>query len=538
MTSLSVFVGLDNSSMKRVSSSGHSQISRTQMECLNNLSLSYKKCEWTREVESNVLETLALNLIDDDHILLEALHSLKIKSLSFSGSGRLDSFEREHVKLLSHAQSSLNKLETLILEEDIKRFENNICLLKALRGLPILSLSVRSDRLTGKEASELSHSLLSLKQLETLALEFIHPFRREFPHGMDINSLSLSGRLDIFAPLKALFGLHIRSLSLSLGRLTEQDASELSHSLLSLKQLETLALEFIDTSPFPSETLQFMFIGSLSLSGRLDSFEREHALLSMNQLGTLLMELSIWIYKNNVSLLGALCGLHVRSLSLWLCRLTEQDASELSNTLLSLKQLEVLCLLLTNGSPFLWEALHSLQIKSLSLSGSLNHSKEHVRLVSQSLLSLTQLEKLSIDLRREKFDANIFMCESLCGLHIKSLTLSLSLSLYRLTGQDVSELSHSLSSLEQLEVLSLDISDDSNKPGLWKVLHGLHIKNLSLNCFFGKFTKEQVLSLADALPTLTRLEILTMNCLDSSNPGLLEILRSLNSSGVCVRLNS
>ncbi|KAH3824844.1 hypothetical protein DPMN_126698 [Dreissena polymorpha] len=268
----------------------------------------------------------------------------------------------------------------------------------------------------------------------------------------------------------------------------------------------------------------------------------------MNQLKTLLMELSIGICKNNVCLLEDLCGLHVRSLSLRLCKLTEQDASELSHTLSSLKQLEVLCLQLIDYSPFLWEALHSLHIKSLSLSSSLKFSEEHVRLVSQSLLSLTQLETLSIidfrvepsiiDLRVGPFEPNICLWESLCGLHIKSLSLNLNLKLYRLTGQNVSELSHSLSSLKQLEVLSLKISDNSNNPGLWKVLHDLLIKNLSLNCLFCELTKEHVLSLADALPTLTKLDTLTMKCLDSSNPGLLEILRSLNSIGVCVRLNS
>ncbi|KAH3824830.1 hypothetical protein DPMN_126683 [Dreissena polymorpha] len=557
MTNLSVFVSLDNYTMKRVSSSGHSQISRTQMECLNNLSLSYEECEWTREVESIVLETLALDLIDDNPVLLEALHSLNIKSLSLSG--RLDSLKGEHGKLLSHALSSLNKLETLILEVDIKRFEDNICLLEALRGILISSLSVRLDRLTMKDASELSHSLLSLKQLETLALEFISPFRRGTRYGVHIKSLSLSGRLDSFerehvkllshsllsmnqlgallmelsigisqnnvCMLEALCGLHVKSLSLSLCRLIEKEASELSHSLLSLKQLETLALEFIYTSPFPSETPQGMYIKSLSLSGRLDSFEREHVeLMAMNQLETLLIELSIGICKNNVCLLEALCGLHIRSLSLRLCRLTEQHASELSHSPSSLKQLEILSLQLIYCSPFLWEALHSLHIKSLSLSGSLKFSEKHVRLASQSLLSLTQLETLSIDFRVVPFDPHICLWESLCGLHIKSL----SLSLYRLTGQDVSELSHSLSSLKQL--VSLKISDDSNNPDLWKVLHGVHIKNLSLK--FLLFTEEHVLSLADALHTLTMLATLTMKCNDSSNPGLLETLRSLNTIGV------
>ncbi|KAH3825019.1 hypothetical protein DPMN_126881 [Dreissena polymorpha] len=572
MASLSVFVCLGISTMKRVSSSGHSIIyTRTQTDCLNNLSLCYKKCEWTQEVESIVLETLALNLIDDNPVLLGALHSLNIKSLSLSG--RLDSLKGEHGKLLSHALSSLNKLETLILEVDINRFENNICLLKALRGLPIFSLSVRLDILTGEEASELSHSLLSLRQLETLDLEFI--YISFFLSGY-IKSLSLSGRLDSFerehvklmthsllsmnqletllmdlssgicknnvSLLEALFGLHIRSLSLRLCSLTGQDASELSHSLLSLKQLETLALEFNDISPLPWETLHDVPIEILSLSGMLDNFEREHvklvshSLLSMNQLKILLMELSIGICKNNVCLLEDLCGLQVRSLSLRLCKLTEQDASELSHTLSSLKQLETLCLQLIEHSPFLWEALHSLHIKSLSLSRALKFSEEHVRLVSQSLLSLTQLETLSIDFIVGPLDIRLW--QSLCGLHIKSLSLSLSLSLYRLTGQYVSELSHSLSSLKQLEVLSLNISDDSNNHGLWKVLHGLHVKNLSLNYLFFELTKEHVLSLADALPTLTELGTLTMKCLDSSNPGLLEILRSLNSRGVCVRLNS
>ncbi|KAH3774668.1 hypothetical protein DPMN_176054 [Dreissena polymorpha] len=56
-------------------------------------------------------------------------------------------------------------------------------------------------------------------------------------------------------------------------------------------------------------------------------------------------------------------------------------------------------------SPGLWEALHGLHIKSLILAGVLSGLRvEHTESLSQTLSSLTQLESLSIRVDEDSID--------------------------------------------------------------------------------------------------------------------------------------
>ncbi|KAH3780639.1 hypothetical protein DPMN_158458 [Dreissena polymorpha] len=126
-------------------------------------------------------------------------------------------------------------------------------------------------------------------------------------------------------------------------------------------------------------------------------------------------------------------------------------------------------------SPGLGKVLHGLNIKSLSLSimqGGLNVAREES--LSQSLSSLTQLETLSIKVWYDSPG----LWKALHGLNIKSLSLSLHAELGGLTVAHEESLSQSLSSLTQLETFRIEVNYDS--PGLWKALHGLNVKSLIL----------------------------------------------------------
>ncbi|XP_052226469.1 uncharacterized protein LOC127841588 [Dreissena polymorpha] len=128
-----------------------------------------------------------------------------------------------------------------------------------------------------------------------------------------------------------------------------------------------------------------------------------------------------------------------------------------------------------NDNPYLFKALHGLNVKSLSLSimqGGLNVAREES--LSQSLSSLTQLETLSIKVWYDSPG----LWKALHGLNIKSLSLSLHAELGGLTVAHEESLSQSLSSLTQLETFRIEVNYDS--PGLWKALHGLNVKSLIL----------------------------------------------------------
>ncbi|KAH3797241.1 hypothetical protein DPMN_150818 [Dreissena polymorpha] len=84
------------------------------------------------------------------------------------------------------------------------------------------------------------------------------------------------------------------------------------------------------------------------------------------------------------------------------CRGLNVDAIQsLSQSLLSLTHLETLSIEVDDDSPAFWEALLGLNIKSLSLSGQFGGlNVNHADSMSRSLASLNQLETLSISVRK------------------------------------------------------------------------------------------------------------------------------------------
>ncbi|XP_052225974.1 uncharacterized protein LOC127841292 [Dreissena polymorpha] len=157
-----------------------------------------------------------------------------------------------------------------------------------------------------------------------------------------------------------------------------------------------------------------------------------------------------------------------------------------------------------NANPYLLKALHGLNVKkSLSLSimqGGWN--VDHEESLSQSLSSLTQLETLSIEV---KYDSPS-LWKALHGLNIKSLSLSGMLGGFNV--ENVELQSQALSSLTKLETLSIRVRYDS--PSLWKALHGLNIKSLSLRGYWGGLNVYHDESLSKSLTSLTQLETVTL----------------------------
>ncbi|KAH3721861.1 hypothetical protein DPMN_064809 [Dreissena polymorpha] len=104
--------------------------------------------------------------------------------------------------------------------------------------------------------------------------------------------------------------------------------------------------------------------------------------------------------------------------------------------------------------PGLWEALNGLNIKNLKITF---RTLKHEESFSQFLSSLTQLESLSIGLT----DDSIVLWEALKGLHIRSVTLRgwqyrfRSAEIKRLNIGDTESLLQSLSTFNQLETLTI-----------------------------------------------------------------------------------
>ncbi|KAH3868624.1 uncharacterized protein LOC127867830 [Dreissena polymorpha] len=163
-------------------------------------------------------------------------------------------------------------------------------------------------------------------------------------------------------------------------------------------------------------------------------------------------------------------------------------------------KLNVQCL--WNDSPGLWESILGLNINSLSLSGQFGGwTVNHVEAFSKSLASLTQLETLCISL----YEDSPGLLESLRGLNIKSLSLEF-VGLILNHGESFSQ---SLTSLTQLDTLSISVYEDS--PSLWEAVHGLKIKSLKLSDEFGGLRVSHLESLSQSLSSLTQLEKLTIH---------------------------
>ncbi|KAH3786526.1 uncharacterized protein LOC127843162 [Dreissena polymorpha] len=178
---------------------------------------------------------------------------------------------------------------------------------------------------------------------------------------------------------------------------------------------------------------------------------------------------------------------------------------------------------LESDSPGLWEALHGLNIKSLSLYDEykIGFNLNHKELFSQFLSSLTHLEKLSITM-----DCGIpSLCKALRVMNINDLILRWSDTFQDLTANHLELLSQSLSSLILLTTLSIYVDEDS--PGLWEVLRGLNIKSLNLGDTCRCLKVTHVESLSESLASLTQLETLCIRVY-GDNPDLWKALRGLN----------
>ncbi|XP_052267291.1 uncharacterized protein LOC127869057 isoform X2 [Dreissena polymorpha] len=221
--------------------------------------------------------------------------------------------------------------------------------------------------------------------------------------------------------------------------------------------------------------------------------------------------------SDSLGLWEALHGLNIKSLSL---SLKVKYADSMSKSLLSLTHLDTLNLKVINNGPGLWEALCGLNIKSLNLSfGYSCLSVYYSDSMSQSLSSLTQLDTLSIEL-------NILcLWEALHGLNIKSL--SLSGMFLHLNVKYADSMSQSLASLTQLDTLSIELNGQS--PGLWEALRGLNIKSLNLSVQYGCFTVEHADSIAQSLSSLKQLETLSIYFWTYIDIKLPQSLKHLNS---------
>ncbi|KAH3690493.1 hypothetical protein DPMN_191437 [Dreissena polymorpha] len=197
------------------------------------------------------------------------------------------------------------------------------------------------------------------------------------------------------------------------------------------------------------------------------------SLSSLTQLKTL----SICVAKDSTKLWEALRGLNIKSLILGenIERLTVNHTESLSETLSSLTKLRMLSIRLKEDVPGLCRALRGLNVKSLSLKVEYRGFKvNRVELLSQSLSSLTKLETLSTSVEKDSTG----LWKALRGLNIKRL----SLSGWWLEGLDLNHvelMSQSLRSLTNLEKLSICVSKEG--AGLWGALRGLNIKRLSLS---------------------------------------------------------
>ncbi|XP_052231770.1 uncharacterized protein LOC127845103 isoform X2 [Dreissena polymorpha] len=505
-------------------------------------------------------KSISISLTNDTG-LWEILHGLSMKSLRLYGWGDIGC-RVNHEKSFSQTIASLSKLETL----DIKMDELTPCVWEALRGLNIKSLTLSSRKWGDCHAESLTQSQSSLKRLETLGIGVTEdsPGLWKALHGLNIKSLRLDGwkgeglrinhshslsqslsslmrlqKLDIHVAedstglWEAFYGLNINKLRVFCkGRVKYKES--LSHLLPSLTQLETLSIGADEACPGLWEALQGLSVKSLTIKGMNKGFELNHTELLSQALSslTLLETLDMDVRENSTGLWEAIHTLNIKTLSLSLCRIlwTDLRTESLSKSLSSLTCLETLNIIVLEDSCCPWKALHGLNIKSLSLRLSQIYTCKDLQAESlyQSLASLTQLETLSITLNPDSRG----LWRGLHCLNIKRLSLKSK----EWGGLHKELMSLSLSSLTQLDTLCIEMECDN--PGLWEAVHGLNIKSLSLSGFWKRtgIDVKHTLSMAKTLSSLIHLETLSID-VEHESLGLWEALhgqniKSLSLSGV------
>ncbi|XP_052229738.1 uncharacterized protein LOC127843885 [Dreissena polymorpha] len=508
------------------------------------------------------LETLDITMDELTPCVWEALRGLNIKSLTLSSKecGKL------HAESLNQSPASLKRLETL----DITMKNWTPCLWEALHGLYIKSLTLSSKEWGELHAESLTQSLSSLERLETLGIGVTEdsPGLWKALHGLNIKSLNLGGwegeglrinpsqslsqslsslmrlqKLDIHVAedstglWEAFYGLNINKLRVFCkGRVKYKES--LYHLLQSLTRLETLSIGADEACPGLWEALQGLSVKSLTIKGENKGFELNHTELLSQSLSslTLLETLDISVEYWSTGLWEAIHTLNIKTLSLILHRngWTDLRSESLSKSLSSLTRLETLDVSVYVYRSLPWKALHGLNIKSLRLSLRLILSSEDLQAESlyQSLASLTQLETLSIELDPDSRG----LWRGIHGLNIKRLSLESE----EWGGLHKELMSLSLSSLTQLETLCIEMECDN--PGLWEAVHGLNIKSLSLSGLWKRtgIDVKHTLSMAKTLASLIHLETLSID-VEHESLGLWEALHGQNIKSLslsCVRKSS
>ncbi|KAH3791066.1 hypothetical protein DPMN_169277 [Dreissena polymorpha] len=301
----------------------------------------------------NLLETLSIDVEYDIPNLWNALHGLNIKSLSLTLSNRAGRVRVNNEESSSQNLVSLNQLETLTI--NVYYGIPNIW--NALHGLNITSLSL-NVRNGWTHIESISQALVSFTKMETLSLS-----------------------PDIYVRWEVLRGLNIKSLSLDFWHLPKhilhkkKTVEFVSQVLSSLSRLETLSISVDEDSPGLWEALFGLNIKSLSLSGGRSGFLIVNHVESLSQclasLKVKLEKVSICDLEERLGLWEALCGLNIKTLNLS-GFYKVYNVELLSNSLSSLTQLKTLSIIVQKDTPGLWEALSSLNIKSLIVSDKVN----------------------------------------------------------------------------------------------------------------------------------------------------------------------
>ncbi|KAH3783224.1 hypothetical protein DPMN_161157 [Dreissena polymorpha] len=313
---------------------------------------------------------------------------------------------------------------------------------------------------------------------------------------VDLNECLISSRIDGFCFITASITTDVNKC-LNLSGLNQDGVNAQIDKIVELLfksvQLETLNI-IVDVSahidPNLWDALNSLTINRVTLS--LDSGRSVGSVwhgLIVNNVSMLSQALlsnhteTICMYMNaQPYLMDAMHGLPIKSLSLFGSRkrLDINHVASLHELLSSLKQLKKLSVLENNDSPGLWEGLHGLNIKSLSL---IDRDVHHFSPFAQFLASLTHLETLNIEVKYSSFSR---LWDALHGLNIKSLSLNGDIDVIEeMQKSAVKPLSRLFQSLTQLETLSIGMNyaSDVEAPAFCQALHGLNIKSLSLNGF-------------------------------------------------------
>ncbi|KAH3780902.1 hypothetical protein DPMN_158727 [Dreissena polymorpha] len=389
------------------------------------------------------LEQLCIDADNESPELMETMFSFNSKCVTLSRNGGRNGLVFSHVSVRCYALLVSRQMDHIYIDvnADPDLFER-------LYGLKIKSLALfgNAERLEASHASLLSNALSSLEQLEVIRI------------------IVQNDSQDLW---ETLFGLKIKILNIG----TEQNGLEVKYvsslltSLSSLKQLDTIMIIVKNNIPGLFEALHDLKIKSLI-------WEEEH--LPNSQFP---QKLSFEFEYYSTGLVEAPYILNVKSLSLVLWRrfddLGVNQKSLLSQFLSAPKQLETLCMEVLDSTA-LWEALHGLAIKSLSLSGVSSRLKlNNISSLSWALSSLTQLETLNMEI----FCLKVGHLEAIRGLNIKSL----SLNVLNFELNEIASLSQLLLSLTHLESLSITSSKEGPFPELSDALHDLNIKSLRLS---------------------------------------------------------